>query len=279
MTMEKIEEKYCEEVLGSRVRYLTHGSGQPIIFISGWMGTAENFTPMFKLFPEGYQCIALDLPGFGKSTLMTGGYEVGNYAAFLKAFIDKEKIVRPALVGVSMGASIVLAYAAEYGNADLSIILQSPVYKPFEIVLMAKIEVWVLENIRPVTKLILALTRYRTFQKLVRLTGDTNVKSVSEGYLSEYGLKSLYRTDPKVLVESLKSIMSFDFREHLYDVKAKILLVYGSKENMLLPEYQNELHAALPGCEFVIIEEGTHYAMMQKPQEFTGLIVKFLGKK
>lgn len=276
MTNKIIIENFTKPTLGSRVRYLSCGEGQPIIFISGWLGTAENFIPVMDIFPRGYKCISLDLPGFGKSTKMDLTPTTENYAVFLKELTKKEMIDHPVFVGISFGASILLAYSVNFSEKNDKMVLQSPSYKPFGVDLKTKTEIWLLTHFRPLTITVLRLSKFRFFQKIIGFFGDKNVKSISYEYLSEYGLKNIYKTDTNVLIESLKNILNFDFRNSFKKVKGKILLIFGSEENLFSEEYQKELYQNLTGYTFKIIKNGTHYAMMQKPKQFVQIVTNFL---
>lgn len=247
-----------------------------MILISGWLGTADNFIPMFELFAKDYKCLAIDLPGMGKSSPMNMPHTINNYALFLDRFIRENHLKDPVLVGISLGASILLSYSVLFGNENTKLVIQSPVYKPFEVDMKGKIEICLVSKIHALTSLVLALTKFRWFQKLVYLFGDKNVKSVSEGYLSEYGLKSLHATSTKALIECLKDIMKFDAQNDLRNAKGEFLLVFGSGENLFDKKYRQGLQSLLPDCHFRTINGGSHYAMIQKPQEFTQLINDFV---
>lgn len=272
---EGMKEFFVGPVLGSMVRCLVRGTGKPVVFVSGWLGTAENFIPLVEAFPRGYRCVAIDLPGFGKSTRMNGRHTVANYAEFLERFAKEAELKDPFWVGISLGASVVLARSLKYGNQKDVAVLQSPAYQKFGVDLKARCEIWAVTHLKFLTKVILGCSRYPLFKRMIAFLGDRNVRSVSYEYLARYGLESLYATDVGVLMESLEDIMAFNVSNAVGTAKGKFLLIYGSEENLFTEGYLRNLCLKLPGCQFKVVEGATHYAMLQKPEEFARLVSNF----
>lgn len=79
--------KYCD-VLGSRMHYVEHGSGDPILFLHGqptWSYLWRNVMPAL----EGRgRLIAVDLIGYGMSDKPDIGYEMTDHIRYLEVFID-----------------------------------------------------------------------------------------------------------------------------------------------------------------------------------------------
>jgi pimeloyl-ACP methyl ester carboxylesterase len=88
------------------------GSGDPIVLLHANTGTSENWqkqTP--ALVQAGYRVIAIDRPGWGKSTVRAGLKPI-SVAEDLDALADQLKLDRFHLLGVAGGGYIALDYAA-----------------------------------------------------------------------------------------------------------------------------------------------------------------------
>ena len=88
------------------------GSGDPIILLHANTGTSENWqkqTP--ALVQAGYRVIAIDRPGWGKSTVRAGMKPI-SVAEDLDALADQLKLDKFHLLGVAGGGYIALDYAA-----------------------------------------------------------------------------------------------------------------------------------------------------------------------
>lgn len=85
------------------------GSGSPVILIHGICSRWQAFDPIIDALAAHHEVIAIDLPGFGLSPLQDG-VEPGPYgfADFLERWLAEQGIVKPHVVGNSMGGGIAL---------------------------------------------------------------------------------------------------------------------------------------------------------------------------
>ncbi len=102
---------------GTRIYYKNWGEGQPVVFSHGWPLNADSWeAQMLFLASRGYQCIAHDRRGHGRSTQPWTGNDMDTYAddlAELIATLDLKKVV---LVGFSAGGGEVARYIGLHGT-------------------------------------------------------------------------------------------------------------------------------------------------------------------
>jgi pimeloyl-ACP methyl ester carboxylesterase len=111
-----------EPEFGARVRLLEVGpiDGPPVLLVHG-LGEQgmRDFFPVLPAMARAHRVLALDLPGFGRSTRAAERYTPDRYVRSIHA-IARAKIGRPFdLVGHSMGGAIAISYAAAH-PADVS---------------------------------------------------------------------------------------------------------------------------------------------------------------
>ena len=101
---------------GSRIYYETVGEGLPVILIHGFGedGTIWHYQRAF--LKAHFRLIIPDLPGSGKSALLSispdrSSFIIDLYAACIKQILDQESIQKCAMLGHSMGGYIALAFA------------------------------------------------------------------------------------------------------------------------------------------------------------------------
>jgi len=277
--LEGFEVKDSKEYKGSRMKYIQKGSGKPIVFISGWLGTFENFIPVINILSSKYTCIAVDLPGFGQSTPFTSvTHNIASYTDALNFFIESNNLQGCYYVGLSLGASLALNYLSQYSNISKAV-LMSPLYKPIsKLDRGAYLGLWMLRNLPSLAKVAFKLCRYEFIKKLVYLFGDINVKSVNSQDLIKYGLPSLYCTSIPALIESVKDILQCDFSQILNKINTEILLIYGEHEILLDENYGRELKSQLKNASLEIIPGGTHFMVLQKYQRVAELVSNFFNQ-
>ncbi len=104
---------------GSVLPYQIVGSGDPIIFIHGLFGKAEDYKEVIQKISKNYCCISFDLRGHGKSKSETG-FKIAQFAKDLKVLIDSLFLINPSIVGYSTGALTLFSYLEQFGCNNLN---------------------------------------------------------------------------------------------------------------------------------------------------------------
>ena len=115
---------------GVKIRYVTEGKGEPVVLIHGWMGDssmwgrdASGNTKLNTADADGFQLIALDCRGHGKSDKPHDPAKYGpEMAADVVRLLDHLKIEKAHLVGYSSGAFIAGKVAATHPERVLSVV-------------------------------------------------------------------------------------------------------------------------------------------------------------
>jgi len=90
---------------------ITQGSGPTVVFLHGFLGTNADWEPVCSNLTD-LHCIAVDLPGHGKSP----------FEEKMDLDIEAERFV---LVGYSLGGRLAMRYAAEHPERIKSLVLIS----------------------------------------------------------------------------------------------------------------------------------------------------------
>lgn len=102
------------ELDGIALHFVTEGSGAPVLLLHGLGGFAAVWRHNIPVLGHHANVIALDLPGFGRSSKPPGSYPLGFFARALEAFRRGLGLDRLTLVGHSMGGAVAAAYALDY---------------------------------------------------------------------------------------------------------------------------------------------------------------------
>jgi 2-succinyl-6-hydroxy-2,4-cyclohexadiene-1-carboxylate synthase len=99
----------------------------PLLFLHGWMGSSEDYCHVIELLRSRYYCIAIDLPGHGKTNIIEDdlSYEFIATADGIIQLLDRLKIDRTAITGYSFGGRLALYLALEYPDRFDRVILES----------------------------------------------------------------------------------------------------------------------------------------------------------
>jgi len=118
-----------------RITYLETTSGssredaRPVVFVHGNSSSAKTWLPLMNGdFGQRFRCLALDLPGHGKSdpALDHADYSLPGYAAVLVGFAQELGVTDAIFVGWSLGGQIVLEAAPGLPEAGGFVIFGAP---------------------------------------------------------------------------------------------------------------------------------------------------------
>ena len=101
---------------GTEIYYKDWGSGQPIVFHHGWPLSGDDWdTQMLYFLQQGYRVIAHDRRGHGRSAQVSGGHDMGHYAADVAAVVEHLDLHDAIHVGHSTGGGEAAHYVARRG--------------------------------------------------------------------------------------------------------------------------------------------------------------------
>lgn len=97
----------------------------PVVAVHGLDGSAANHVDVGPLLGEHGPVLAPDLPGFGRTPIAGRPLTVSAYGALVAA-LARTLPAPPLLLGNSLGGPVVLAAAAELGDACAGVVLLAP---------------------------------------------------------------------------------------------------------------------------------------------------------
>ncbi|MBW2601566.1 MAG: 2-succinyl-6-hydroxy-2,4-cyclohexadiene-1-carboxylate synthase [Deltaproteobacteria bacterium] len=115
--------------LASSLHYETYGnpSAQPIVFFHGFMGNTKDWGDVISHLSNTYYCIAIDLPGHGKS-LGLAEEDMYTFSGALDATVhimEHEQAIPATVVGYSMGGRFALYMAVHFSYTCSRLIIES----------------------------------------------------------------------------------------------------------------------------------------------------------
>jgi pimeloyl-ACP methyl ester carboxylesterase len=102
------------DVNGLHLYYETHGSGRPLILLHGGLGSGEMFGPTLPALAANHQVILPDLQGHGRTADIDRPIDFRLMADDIAALIDQLGLVKPDVVGYSLGGGVAFFTASKY---------------------------------------------------------------------------------------------------------------------------------------------------------------------
>ncbi|MBA3428558.1 MAG: alpha/beta fold hydrolase [Actinobacteria bacterium] len=124
-TVEGIEERIAD-LAGTHLRYLSGGSGSPVILLHGLGGSSSNWIELLGGAAERFRVLAPDLPGHGRSARLPARAGVTAFADAVAALLEHEHATPALVVGHSFGGLVGLRLAHRRPDLVRGLLLVAP---------------------------------------------------------------------------------------------------------------------------------------------------------
>jgi pimeloyl-ACP methyl ester carboxylesterase len=100
---------------GTRLHYVQHGTGPPVLLLHGNPGFVQDWARVLPQLAPRYRALAFDRPGHGYSTRpAASGMTPALQARQVHTALERLHVGCPIVVGHSWGGALALIYAVEY---------------------------------------------------------------------------------------------------------------------------------------------------------------------
>jgi peroxiredoxin len=255
-----------------------YGEGQPVILIHGWPLSHQMWEYQIQTIVEaGYQVVAYDRRGFGKSSKPYYGYDYDTLAKDLNDLIEALDLKDVILAGFSMGGGEVARYIGTYGTDKVAKAALISSVAPF----MLKTS----DNPDGVPE-----ETFEGFKKNIkedRLAflkefGDQfvnykdNKKKISEAQV-HFNWSIAAGASPKATLDCVDSFGKTDFREDCKRFDVPTLIVHGDADKVVPIETAGQAAAKIiKDSTYQIIKDAPHGLVFTHAEEFNTIFLDFL---
>jgi pimeloyl-ACP methyl ester carboxylesterase len=114
-----------ETVNGIQLYFEVSGSGEPLVLLHGFSGSSRDWTPSMAGWGSGFQFIAPDLRGHGRSGILSKLFRHEDAATDMLALLDRLGIGSCKGLGVSGGGNVLLHMATRQPERIKAMVLVS----------------------------------------------------------------------------------------------------------------------------------------------------------
>jgi pimeloyl-ACP methyl ester carboxylesterase len=233
---------------GARIWYATYGSGKPVILLHGGLGHSGNWGYQVPaLVRSGYRAVLIDSRGHGRSTRDTRPFMYELMAADVSAVMDALHIEKAGLVGWSDGACTALILASKAPTRVAGVFFFACNMDP--------------SGAKHITEFTPILRRC-----IGRHTQDYKRLSATPNQFDEFSdaVGLMQKTQPNYSVHDLAAI------------SVPVVIVQAEYDEFIKPEHAEYLARSIPNAEFVNLHGVSHFAPLQRPEQFNTAMLVFL---
>lgn len=229
--------------------YAAYGAGQPVILLHGGFGHSGNWGYQVPaLLKAGYRAIVIDSRGHGRSTRDARPFTYELMAADVAAVMDRLHVEKAGLVGWSDGACTALVLAAHAPSRVAGVFFFACNMDPSG---TKEIEFGPILN--------RCFSRHVQDYKQLSATPDQ-----FEAFSAAVGL--MEQTQPNYSAHDLAQI------------SVPVAIVQSEYDEFIKREHAEYLARSIPNAEFIELSGVSHFAPLQRPDQFNRAMLAFLDK-
>jgi len=248
-----------------RLRYLTGGTGAPLVLLHTVRTQAEHFRHLIPLVQNRYTVYALDLPGMGHSQIVPGAsYEEPAMRAAVNELITRLDLHDVTLLGESMGAVLALTTAADVPDRIRRVVAINAYDYAGGIMRSSLLARFIITGVlAPGIGPVLAGLEPRPVMRAVLHGGLVDTAALRDDYLDELlrvGRRPGYSTVARSVYASLPSLIAA--RSRYSEIKVPVHLIYG-EQDWSRPSDRQANKRLLPLAEFTEVAGAGHFMALE----------------
>ncbi len=230
--------------------YALYGAGEPLILLHGGLGHSDVWGYQIPALAAHFKVIAADSRGHGRSTRSAQPYSYALMASDVVALMDHLKIDKASILGWSDGGIIGL---------DIAINHPERLNKLFAFGANTNVA-----GLRP------DIADSAVFNEYIEVAGQ------------DYARLSTTPTEYDAFVKQIGEMWATqpDYKpEQLAKISVPVAIADGEHDEAIRQEHDVEMANAIPGAKLVILPGVSHFAFLQKPEEFNKAVLDFMLAK
>ena len=226
-----------------KMYYAEYGEGEPLLFIHGGLGNTGVWGNQIAEFAKDHLVIVADSRGHGRSTRSQQPFGYDLMTSDYVALLDYLKIDKVTLVGWSDGGIIGIDMAMKYPEKLTRVI--------------AKAANVTTDGVRP------DVMSNKTFNDYINVAGEQYRKlsptpNEYDAFVNQ--ISQMWATQPNWTAAELGKIA------------VPVTLAIGDHDEAVKLEHTEMMAKDIPGAKLVILEDASHFAMLQDPKGYDAMI-------
>ncbi len=255
------------EVDGLTIAYERAGDGPPLVLLHGGFSDHRAWRRQLESLSHEWTVVAWDAPGCGASSDPPADFKLGDYADCVAGLVEAVGLKEPHVGGLSFGAGLALQVYDRHPQLPKSLILAGAYagwggsLPPKEV--EARLARAVTDAERPPEEWVESYLP--TF-----FAGEVSQEAVDEV------VAMMLDTRPAGMLPMLHAFAAADLRPMLSSIAVPTLLLYGDADVRSPLHVAEEMHAAIPTSQLIVLPGIGHASHVEAPDAFDSEVRRFL---
>ncbi|GJQ31854.1 MAG: 4,5-9,10-diseco-3-hydroxy-5,9,17-trioxoandrosta-1 (10),2-diene-4-oate hydrolase [Ignavibacteriaceae bacterium] len=278
----QFEVKETEIIPGVSIAHTDMGDGDPVVFIHGLGSYIPAWNRNLAVLSRHFRCIAVDLPGYGKSSKPLHSGTMDYYALVIMKLLNNLGIEKFSVCGHSMGGVVALKIALEHAERLNKMILVAPggaeTYSEDEKFLvrsylnadriMSNDDEQIANNVK---------VNFHNFPEEAQFMIDDRIAMRNFDWFADHA---------EIVARSANGVLNSDVPYRLNEIPIPTLGLFGENDKMIpnrfvhpwltVGDVIHTFESSILDFQTVLLGECGHFIQFEKPDEFNSVATQFL---
>jgi len=251
------------------VGYREVGKGSPIVLITGYLASMDNWAPSFvDALAAHHRVVVFDNAGVGETAPLPGTLTVSGMAEQTSALISTLRLHRPAVLGWSMGGMIAQALAVRHPDQVGRLVLAATQAGDGRSLPVPAAALALLNSPNPLVVLTVLFPADQSAAELAYLDGVLE-------YQDPYGASAAVRAEQATAIDRWFAGQDPAGRE-VGRIRVPILIADGAEDALDPSPNAQILEHAVHGAPVLLFPDAGHAFLFQDSSEFVPLLDRFV---
>lgn len=268
---------------GAEINYVDVGPRDadvaPLVFVHGLGGQWQNWLENIERPALKRRVVALDLPGFGASSLADDDPSIPGYGQVVERLCEHLRLGAVALVGNSMGGFVAAEVAVAQPDRVERLVLVSAAGISTTAVHAAPLltlgraasaaTTYAVPRQRAVARRRLA--RHFALALVARHPSLLKPDLAYEGFITGVGKPGFNG--------AFRATLSYDMRHRLPEIGCPTLVVWGERDAIIPVQDAHQFERLIPDSRKLVMRDTGHISMAERPRAFNDALLDFLVER
>jgi len=270
------------DVEDGRLFYEISGEGTALVLIHSAWASQKWWRWQVPVLNKHYKVITIDVRGHGQSTALHSPSSVEDLTNDLETFLKKIAVDDPVLIGWSMGGMISMQYCLNHPqNVKALVLIATSGHR----IPGLKLKIC-MQYLQALAGLFMDIAQPRKFDRTTREFPRQNawltyhlrntLSPAASQEIYNWILSDITRNPRENFFAVIKSLWNWEAGEKLTEIGIPTLIMAGKLDTLAPPRCAQGLHEAIPNSKLVVVENASHYLVMERPEIVNQAILNFL---